>query len=207
MRKLIYHIVVFSLFLSCGLLDQQAVAQQSSAKRDSVESRQSAVDASISIDPNKLVEILQKQPGLVYAVKKLLADAALQEGRLLDDNSFPDSTLYYLIQSDENIRAMVTAELIKRKYIQVNPTEQETTNEILRQRQRQSELAKTARDHDQEENPLYSASDPERKIRPSTTCDPSADNAGDRCPLPRITIPTRTTREVNPDTAPLIPIQ
>ena len=210
MRKLIHHILLFSLFLSCGLLDQQTVAQQSSsAKRDSMESRQSAVDASISIDPNKLVEILQKQPGLVYAIKKLLADAALQEGRLLDDNSFPDSTLYYLIQSDENIRAMVTAELIKRKYIQVNPTEQETTNEILRQRQRQSELAKTARDHDQEENPLYSASDPERKIRPSTTCDPSADNAGDRCPppLPRITIPTRTTRELNPDTAPLIPIQ
>src|SRR5258708_15205293 len=184
MRKLIYHIVVFSLFLSCGLLDQQAVAQQSSAKRDSVESRQSAVDASISIDPNKLVEILQKQPGLVYAVKKLLADAALQEGRLLDDNSFPDSTLYYLIQSDENIRAMVTAELIKRKYIQVNPTEQEVTNEILRQRQRQTGLAKTARDHDQEANPLYSASAPERKIKPSTTCTPSTDNARRPYPVP-----------------------
>src|SRR5258708_2068381 len=105
MRKLISHILLFSLFLSCGLLTQQAFAQQSSsAKRDLAESRQSAVDASISIDPNKLVEILQKEPGLTFAVKKLLADAALQEGRLLDDNSFPDSTLYYLIQSDETTR-------------------------------------------------------------------------------------------------------
>jgi protein involved in polysaccharide export with SLBB domain len=209
MRKLIGHILLFSLVLSCGLLNQQTLAQQSSsAKRDAAESRQSAVDASISIDPNKLIEILQRESGLTYAVKKLLADAALQEGRLLDDNSFPDSTLYYLIQSDENIRAMVTAELIKRKYISVNPTEQETANEMLRQRQRQSELAKTARDHDQDENPLYSASDPERKIRPPANCDPSGNNADDRC-LPsrsRPNIPVRTTRELNPET-PLTPIQ
>ncbi len=209
MRKLISHILLFSLFLSCGLLTQQAFAQQSSsAKRDLAESRQSAVDASISIDPNKLVEILQKEPGLTFAVKKLLADAALQEGRLLDDNSFPDSTLYYLIQSDENIRAMVTAELIKRKYIHVNPTEQELTNEALRRRQRQAEVAKTARDRDQEDNPYYSASDPERKIKPPSYCDSSDNNADDRCPPPRpqINIPTQTTRELNPETPPT-PVQ
>src|SRR5260370_12645965 len=172
MRKLICHILLlFSLVLIAGFWIEQAPAQQpSSAKRDAAEPKQPAVEAAISIDPNKIVEILQKEPGLTYTIKKLLADAALQEGRLLDDTSFPDSTLYYLIQSDDNIRAMVTGELIKRKYIHVLPTEHETTNEILPPRQRESELAKTARDRDQDENPLYSASDPERKIIPSSNC-------------------------------------
>ena len=210
MRRIIAHILLFALFSSSGLLTQGFTQQSASAKRDSVATRQSAVDASISIDPNKLVEILQKEPGLTYAVKKLLADAALQEGRLLDDDSFPDSTLYYLIQSDENIRAMVTGELIKRKYILVNPTEQETANEILRQRQRQAELTKAARDNDQEENPLYSASDPERKIRPPANCDPAGYSTDDRClpQPPRTNIPNRTTRDLTPETStPPVPIQ
>ncbi|HJX83296.1 MAG TPA: hypothetical protein VJ723_03010, partial [Candidatus Angelobacter sp.] len=110
MRKLICHILLlFSLVSISKLGIQPALAQQSSAaKRDAAEPRQSAAETSISIDPNKIVEILQKEPGLTYTIKKLLADAALQEGRLLDDTSFLDSTLYYLIQTDDNIRALVT---------------------------------------------------------------------------------------------------
>jgi protein involved in polysaccharide export with SLBB domain len=201
MGKLTRYILLLFSFVSIwrfGTL--QALSQStSSAKRDSAEARQSVVDASISIDPNKIIEILQREPGLTYTIKKLLADAALQEGRLLDDTSFPDSTLYYLVQTDDNIRAMVTGELIKRKYIAVHPTEQEATNEAQRLRQRESELAKTARDRDQNENPLYSVSDPERRIKPSANCDPSGNGPDDPCPPPPRDPNSRPgfTRELN----------
>jgi protein involved in polysaccharide export with SLBB domain len=183
MRILRWTLCSLSL-LVCGANPAWAIAQ--AAKSDPAEKaapvdRQSSPDISISIDQAKIIEILRREPGLTFTVKKMLADAALQEGRLLDDTSFPDSTLYYLIQTDDNIRAMVTSELIRRRYILVQPTEQEANDEYLRQRQLQAELSRTAHDHEQDQGRFYSASDPEKSIRPSDQCEPAERDSTGRC--------------------------
>jgi len=170
-----------SLLVSCSNLVYGAAQQTAnpySVEKALPAGRQSVADISISIDPAKIIEILRREPGLTFTIKKMLADAALQEGRLLDDASFPDSTLYYLVQTDDNIRAMVTSELIKRKYIQVQPTEQEQEDEYLRQRQLQTELSRKARDREQEQQLFYSANDPERRI---DQCEPAQQDGSGHC--------------------------
>lgn len=206
MRKLTSIFFQFSLFI---LLSQAVQGQSGQAlavhpnQADAAQKDQSTTDVSISIDPGKIIQILQREPGLTFVVKKLLADAALEEGRLLDDTSFPDSTLYYLIQSDDNIRAMVTAELIKRKYIQVAMTDQEVTSEYLKQHQMQTELSRSAKDQ-QNEPIVYSASDPERKIK--SLCEPGKDEPSRDC-IPRETRASRSKTVPNELTSSPTPIQ
>src|SRR5262249_6013231 len=74
------------------------------------------------------------------------------------------SILFYLIQSDENIRAIVTTQLIKRKYIDVLPTDEEAEKEQLRQKRMQTELSRTVRSNSLNEQKDYSMSDPKRRI-------------------------------------------
>jgi len=182
-RMLRWILCSLSLLVSCSNLLSGAAPQTANpypVEKAAPSDRQSVADISISIDPGKIIEILRREPGLTFAIKKMLADAALQEGRLLDDASFPDSTLYYLVQTDDNIRAMVTSELIKRRYIQVQPTEQEQEDEYLRIRQLQAELNRKAQNQDQEQQLLYSANDPERKIKPDQ-CDPAEQDGSGHC--------------------------
>jgi polysaccharide export outer membrane protein len=199
MRKLILAVFLFSLFISGSQVVRAAAQQGLAADQNNqrAATRHSTADVFISVDPNKIIEILRREPGLTFTVKKLLADAALQEGRLLDDTSFQDSTLYYLIETDDNIRAMVTAELIKRKYIQVAPTEQESVAESLRQQRVQAALSRAAKDGGQGEPPVYSASDPEREIRPP--CQPGENDTSGRC-VPTTSAQQGTRRNLPPDT-------
>src|SRR5215469_100691 len=180
MRKLRWTLCSFSLMISVSHFVQAAAPQAANAysAKETASGKQSIADISISIDPAKIIEILRREPGLTFTVKKMLADAALQEGRLLDDTSFPDSTLYYLIQTDDNIRAMVTSELIRSKYILVQPTEQETADEYLRQRQAQTVLSRRARDREEEQQLVYSASDPEKRVN---RCEPAEQDSSGNC--------------------------
>src|SRR5262249_6124449 len=170
MRKLLPAACLFSMLLPQGLLlmgsewgpGQFTVDGSSQPAQASNSTTKEGIP--ISIAPEKIIEILQKQPGLTYTIKKILADLALQQGRLLDENSFSDSTLFYLIQSDENIRAIVTTQLIKRKYIDVLPTDEEAEREYLRQRRMQAELSRAVRSNSVNEQADYSVSDPERRI-------------------------------------------
>lgn len=186
MHKKFWVIPAFSLFLiaSLGLQALQASSPSSRGRpaQDISGDPRPSTDLPISIAPEKIIELLQREPGLTYTLKKALAEAALKQGRLLDENSFTDSVLYYLIQTDDNIRAMVTRELVNRRYLRVLPTEQEAASEYLRQRRAQSDLNNAARADGPDDRAFYSVSDPERKVNPGAPAGASraagADSAG-----------------------------
>ena len=86
----------------------------------------------VSLSAEKIIPLLQGEPGLLLQVKKLLVRRAYEQGRLLDTQDLTDEALYRLIAHDDYIRALVTREIEERGYIRVKPTRREL------ERQRQS---------------------------------------------------------------------
>ena len=101
----------------------------------------------VSLSAEKIIPLLQAEPGLLLQVKKLLVRRAYEQGRLLDTQDLTDEALYRLIAHDDYIRALVTREIEERGYIRVKPTRREL------ERQRQSAMLQGATsDETQEES-------------------------------------------------------
>jgi protein involved in polysaccharide export with SLBB domain len=101
----------------------------------------------VSLSAEKIIPLLQAEPGLLLQVKKLLVRRAYEQGRLLDTQDLTDEALYRLIAHDDYIRALVTREIEERGYIRVKPTRREL------ERQRQSAMLQGAiSDETQEES-------------------------------------------------------
>ena len=79
----------------------------------------------VSLSADKVISLLQQEPGLLLQVKKMLVRKAYEQGRLLDPKDLTDEALYRLIAKDENIRALVTKEIVDRGYVRVKPTQEE----------------------------------------------------------------------------------
>jgi len=150
----------------------------------------------ISIAPETIVAILSREPGLTYVIKRMLAEIALQQGRLLDEDSFTDSSLFYLIQTDDNIRALATRELVKRRYVRVRPTEQEMAQEYRGVDNAQSDSL-NGRESGETGGDLYSAKDPERRLGQNSPCVQDG-SAYENCSP---TSPPRTSRGASTATA------
>jgi protein involved in polysaccharide export with SLBB domain len=88
----------------------------------------------VSLSPDKVIALLQDEPGLLLKVKKLLVRKAFEQGRLLDPKDLNDEALFRLIRQDEHIRALVTHEIEDRAYIRAKPTRLEQ-EEIARRQQ------------------------------------------------------------------------
>jgi protein involved in polysaccharide export with SLBB domain len=83
----------------------------------------------VSLSPEKIIPLLQAEPGLMLQVKKLLVRRAYEQGRLLDAQDLTDEALFRLIAHDDYIRALVTREIEERGYVRVKPTRRELENE------------------------------------------------------------------------------
>jgi protein involved in polysaccharide export with SLBB domain len=83
----------------------------------------------VSLSTEKIIPLLQAEPGLLLQVKKLLVRRAYEQGRLLDTQDLTDEALYRLIAHDDYIRALVTREIEERGYIRVKPTRRELERE------------------------------------------------------------------------------
>jgi len=79
----------------------------------------------VSLSADKLIEILQQEPGLLLQVKKLLVRKAFEQGRLLDPADLTDEALFRLLREDDNIRILTTREVEDREYIRAKPTREE----------------------------------------------------------------------------------
>jgi protein involved in polysaccharide export with SLBB domain len=88
----------------------------------------------VSLSADKIVSLLQDEPGLMLEVKKLLVRKAFEQGRLLDPKDLNDDSLFRLIRQDEHIRALITHEIEDRSYIRAKPTRAEQ-EEIARRQQ------------------------------------------------------------------------
>ena len=85
----------------------------------------------VSLSAEDIIAILEKEPGLLLEVKKMLVRTAYAQGRILDPQDLTDEALYRVVARDENIRILVTQEIEDREYIRVKPTREELAREEL----------------------------------------------------------------------------
>ena len=84
-----------------------------------------AADQLVSLSAENIISILQKEPGLLLEVKKVIVRKAYEQGRILDPQDLTDEAVYRTIARDENVRVLVTREIVDREYIRVKPTKEE----------------------------------------------------------------------------------
>src|SRR3989442_13906335 len=78
----------------------------------------------VSLSAEKIISILQQEPGLLLEVKKAFVRKAYEQGRLLDSQDLTDDTLFRLIERDETIRVLVTRQIEDRQYVRVKRTKE-----------------------------------------------------------------------------------
>jgi protein involved in polysaccharide export with SLBB domain len=79
----------------------------------------------VTLPAEKILAILQSEPGLTLEVKKALVRKAFEQGKLLDPEELTDSALFELIERDNNVRIVATNQILDRKYLRAKPTTQE----------------------------------------------------------------------------------
>ena len=125
-----------SLILGFVLLALAAAAPRATAQEERVygsaqrSQAQREADALVSLSPERIIETLRTEPGLLLQVKKRLARLAYSEGRLIEPAELTDEALYRLIREDANIRVLATREIESRLYIRPRPTADEL--EVMR---------------------------------------------------------------------------
>jgi len=119
------------LILSTALMSAQdpPVYGRTRALAESHSQAEQQAEQTVSLSAEKLITLLQKETGLLLEVKKLLVRKAFEQGRILESKDLTDEALFRLMREDENIRVLATQEVMKRRYIQALPTEEERQRE------------------------------------------------------------------------------
>jgi protein involved in polysaccharide export with SLBB domain len=127
-----------SMAVPAILIAQETVPQNGSYHQrtraiDQVSSRaEQEAEQMVSLSAEKIIALLQAEPGLLLQVKKMFVRKAYEQGRLLDPQDLTDEALFRLLRNDENIRVLATREIVDREYIRVKPSREE----LERERQR-----------------------------------------------------------------------
>jgi protein involved in polysaccharide export with SLBB domain len=99
------------------------------AAADSKSRAEQEAERMVSLSSEKIVSILQDEPGLFLQVKKMLVRKAYEQGRLLDPVDLTDEEVFRLIRRDENVRVLVTREIEDREYVRAKPSREELERE------------------------------------------------------------------------------
>ncbi|HWY22616.1 MAG TPA: SLBB domain-containing protein [Candidatus Acidoferrum sp.] len=75
----------------------------------------------VSLSAAAIRQILDREPGLLLEVKKLLVRKAYEQGRLLDPDDLSDDNLFSLLQLDNTVRILATREIEARRYVRAKP--------------------------------------------------------------------------------------
>ena|SRR5438034_4678696 len=106
-----------------------AMAQEVSPSSNALASRQSRAQQEaaqqVSLSADKIIEILEKEPGLLLQVKKLLVQEAFEQGQLVDSKDLSDQAVFRSLREDEKGRILATREIEARGYISLKPTHAE----------------------------------------------------------------------------------
>jgi len=122
--------LMFGMLSVPGISPAQEAPQQPYPKRTTAspvaQSRaEQEAEQLVSLSAEKIITLLDREPGLLLQVKKLLVRKAYEQGRILDPEDLTDDALFRLIGRDENIRVLITREIEDRNYVRVKPTRQE----------------------------------------------------------------------------------
>ena len=95
----------------------------------------------VSFSPERIILILQQEPGLFLEVKKMLVRQAYAQGRVLLPTELTDEAVFRLVRDDDETRALITEQIVKRGYIRAKPTPEE----LAKQEEDQQKMAAAAR--------------------------------------------------------------
>jgi protein involved in polysaccharide export with SLBB domain len=84
----------------------------------------------VSLPPEKIILLLQQESGLFLEVKKMMVRKAFAQGRVLDPKELADEAIFRLVRDDEEIRALITQEIVDRGYVRAKPTREELAREF-----------------------------------------------------------------------------
>src|SRR3954462_7194157 len=113
------------LFLSCSGWAQESSINRKNPFSVSRSRADQQADEMVALSPDKIVELLRQEPGLLLVSKKLLVRKAFEQGRLLDPADLTDEALFRLIRTDYHIDVLITQEIVERGYIRPKPGQEE----------------------------------------------------------------------------------
>lgn len=87
----------------------------------------------VSLPAERIILLLEQEPGLFLEVKKMLARNAYEQGRILTAEELTDDAIFRLVLDDEETRAQITQQIVERGYVRAKPTNEELAREMAEQ--------------------------------------------------------------------------
>lgn len=112
-------------FLITGTLSLCQEVSVGSAQLNPKTRAEQEAEQKVALSPDKIIELLQQEPGLLLEVKRMLVRKAYEQGRVLDPEDLTDEALFQLLREDNTICVLATREIEDREYIRAKPTREE----------------------------------------------------------------------------------
>jgi protein involved in polysaccharide export with SLBB domain len=128
MNRLI-RIPKFCIVLTCVLLTVATAATAApQAKSRAVDQEEQSLADQVTLAPDKIIELLRQEPGLMLEVKKALVRKAYQQGRLLDPAELTDAIMIQMVLDDNSVRVIATQQIQDRMYLRARPRADEPSS-------------------------------------------------------------------------------
>ena len=93
-------LAVFQVGSSAQVAPNSVNGRRSTANPDTESRAEQEADRLVSLSAEKIITLLDQEPGLLLQVKKMLVRKAYEQGRLLDPDDLTDDALFKLIGHD-----------------------------------------------------------------------------------------------------------
>ncbi len=154
--------IVCTLLMLVVCADQIAAQQREYPESEDRISRTRAIDQSesraekeaerlVSLSADKIIILLQQEPGLLLEVKKMLVRQAYAQGQIIDPKELTDEFAFRRIREDEEARALITQQIVDRGYIQAKPTREELAREYAEEQRLAQKNAHDQQLYDEEQ--------------------------------------------------------
>jgi protein involved in polysaccharide export with SLBB domain len=115
---------------------------------------QQEADQVVALSADKILAILDEEPGLLLEVKKAVVRKAFYQGRIVAASDLSDDALYRMIREDQNVRVIATKEIEDRQYIRAKPTRDELARNLPCRAPIPSDASKASTEMSQASNQL-----------------------------------------------------
>ena len=177
-NRLIFSWVIMAVFLAGQLgaqnspdrADRESAGSPTKAVDDADSRAEKEAERMVSLSPDRIILILQQEPGLFLEVKKMYVRRAYSEGQVVNAKELTDEFLFHQIREDQEFCALITQQILDRGYIRPKPTREE----LARQFEEQQKLYARATREAAAEEEQY----PENRRTPSRASEPSTQLPG-----------------------------
>jgi protein involved in polysaccharide export with SLBB domain len=128
--------------------DRQSTYSRTRALDDADSRAEKEAERLVSLSPDNIIVILQREPGLFLEVKKMYVRRAYSQGQVVNANELTDDFIFRRIREDQEFCALITQQIVDRGYIQPKPTREELARQF---EERQQLIDRAARDEAVEE--------------------------------------------------------